>query len=72
MLSYSSQLHKALFGRYLEDTSSAMYGIIAVAALLLKKGADIHQNNKNGRSPYHFMPFIASLMTVLADYEETM
>ena len=49
-----------------------MYGIIAVAALLVRKGADIHQNNKNGRSPYHYMPFIATLMTVLADNEDIM
>lgn len=49
-----------------------MHGVIAVAALLLKKGADIHQTNKNGRSAYHFMPFLATLMTVLADYEDIM
>ena len=49
-----------------------MYGIISVAALLIKKGADIHQTNNNGRSAYNFMPFIATLMTVLADYEEVM
>lgn len=69
---FSLQLFKALFGKYVEDTSSMMYGIIAVAALLLRKGADIHQTNKNGRSANNFLPFLGTLMTVLADYEEVM
>ena len=67
-----AQLHKALFGKYVEDASSVMYGVIAVAALLLRKGADIHQTNKNGRSAYNYLPFLGTLMTVLADYEDIM
>ena len=49
-----------------------MYGIIAVAALLLRKGADIHATNHSGRSAYQILPFLATLMTVLADYEDIM
>ena len=66
------QLFKALFGKYHEEKPSVMHGTIAVAAFLLKKGADIHQTNKNGRSTYHYMPFVGTLMTVLADYEDVM
>ena len=72
MLSPFLQLHKALFGKFLEENMYPLYATIAVTAFLLRKGADIHQANKSGRSPYQYMPFIATLMTVLADYDEIM
>ena len=49
-----------------------MYGIIAVTALLLRNGADMHAANHSGRTPYHILPFLGTLMTVLADYEDIM
>ena len=51
---------------------SVMYGIMGVAALLLRKGADIHTANRNGRSPYQILPFLGTLLTVLADFEDIM
>jgi ankyrin repeat protein len=64
------KLYKALFGKYVNESTSVMYGIMAVAALLLRKGADIHTTNRNGRSPYQILPFIGTLLTVLADFED--
>lgn len=66
------QLHKALFGKSVEDNLHPLYSTIAVAAFLLRKGADIHLKSKSGHSPYQCMPFIATLMTVLADYDDIM
>ena len=68
----SSQLYKALFGKYVNESMSVMYGIMGVAALLLRKGADIHTANRNGRSPYQILPFLGTLLTVLADFEDIM
>lgn len=66
------QLFRALFGKYVEDPSFAMYGIMAVSALLLRKGADIHAVAQSGRSPYQILPFLGTLMTILADYDDIM
>jgi ankyrin repeat protein len=64
------KLYKALFGKYVNESMSVMYGIMGVAALLLRKGADIHTANRNGRSPYQILPFLGTLLTVLADFED--
>lgn len=52
------------------DNHSCVYGPINVSAYLLRKGADIHHKNNKGQSPLEFCPYLATLMTVLAENED--
>ena len=42
---------------------------MTVAGFFLRKGADMHIKNKSGCSSLQILPFIATLMTLLAESE---
>ena len=62
------QFHEALMGK-LADNVNRRYFPMSLLAYLLKKGADIHIETK-GQSPIRVLPYLAELMTILAENEE--
>ena len=63
------QFHEALMGK-LSDNVSKLYSPVSLLMYFLKKGADMHIENIDGQSPLKMLPYLANLMTVLADNEQ--
>ena len=53
----------------LSDNVNKLYSPVTLLVYFLKKGADIHIENAAGRSPLMMLPYLADLMTVLAENE---
>ena len=54
----------------LPDNVNKLYSPVSLLVYFLKKGADMHIENVNGQSPLNQLPYLANLMTVLAENEQ--
>lgn len=54
----------------LPDNKNQLFATITTAAFLLLKGADMHVVAHNGNTAYKHCPYLATLMTVLAENED--
>ena len=54
----------------LPDNVNKLYSPVSLLVYFLKKGADIHLDNNAGQSPLKLLPYLANLMTVLAENEQ--
>ena len=63
------QLHRRLLGR-LPDNHNPIFAPLTTAAFLLSKGADMHIVADNGNTAYKLCPYLATVMTVLAENED--
>ena len=53
----------------LSDNVNKLYAPVSLLMYFLKKGADIHIENATGQSPLKMLPYLANMMTVLAENE---
>jgi len=65
------KIHEVLLGdlKLTPDNALPVVTCMTVAGFFLRKGADMHIKNKSGRSSMQILPFIATLMTLLAESE---
>lgn len=54
----------------LPDNVSRLYFPMSLLAFFLKKGADIHIETNGGQSPIRVLPYLAELLTIVAENEE--
>lgn len=54
----------------LSDNVNKLYSPVSLLVYFLKKGADIHIENAAGQSPLKMLPYLANLMTVLAENDQ--
>lgn len=69
LYAFHTQFHEALMGK-LPDNVNKLYSPVSLLVYFLKKGADMHIEDTSGQSPLKLLPYLANLMTVLADNEE--